>query len=158
MVRASLVRSALTAAACSAALGAASGDAGIAAVEERSCRNLVELCCDAGSELSRLAPEYGIEALRITETDRFDLARGVETARGFIGSRRDVDAWAALPCTSWCTWTYLNEARLGPSYVARLAWRRRRSLKMVGHAETCILDAVASGGGSHSEWLRRNRG
>ncbi len=124
----------------------------------RACRGLVELCCAPDSALSAEAQGRGLETLRVTERDRFDLARGVERARCFVRARQDVDAWASLPCTAWCTWQHVNEARLGPAYSARLAWRRRQSLKMVRHAHLCLRDAILSGGGGHFEWPRRARG
>ena len=92
------------------------------------CLALVELCCDADSELSSQAGRFGVEALRITKDDRLDLDRGVEKALSFISSRSAVDAWSAVPCTAWCTWNYVNEAKLGPAFVKRLAYRRRRSI------------------------------
>ena len=130
----------------------------MARAASRRCRALIELCCDDNSGLSKLAGSFGIEAKRITRDERFDLRRGVNEALSFIGAREDVDAWAALPCTAWCTWSYVNTTRLGPQYVARLAWRRRQSVKMVGHVEECIAAAVASGGAGHFEWPRRCRG
>ncbi len=124
----------------------------------RPCRALVELCCASASTLSAEADARGLETLRITEQDRFDLPRGLNQARSFIRARRDVDAWASLPCTAWCTWQHVNEAKLGPAYSARLAWRRRQSLRMVRHAHLCLRDAIMSGGGGHFEWPRRARG
>ena len=124
-----------------------------------ACKALVELCCDADSNLSRLGSEqFGLETLRITEEVRFDSARGLKTALDFIGDRAQVDAWAALPCTAWCTWSYINEAKLGKAYVSRLAYRRRRSIHMVGHAEQCIAAAISGSGAGHFEWTRRARG
>merc|ERR1740129_406196 len=32
-------------------------------------------------------------------------------------------------------WNYVNEAVLGLGFCARLAWRRRQSIRMVGHFE-----------------------
>ena len=127
----------------------------LATASSRPCRAFVELCCDKDSMFGRIAPAYGVDLLRITEADRFDQPRGLEKASCFIRERSHVDAWAALPCTPWCTWQLINEAELGPKYAARLAWRRRKALKMIGHVDECFKDAVASGGGAHFEWPRR---
>ena len=40
------------------------------------CTALVELCCDEDSELGVLAPEYGIDNLRITQNVGFEKASG----------------------------------------------------------------------------------
>ncbi len=122
-------------------------------------RSFLEICCEPNSDLSALAPEYGyVNVRRITIDDRFDLPRGVNTARSFIHRHPATDAWSALPCTSWCTWSFVNAARLGSAFCARLRRERRRSLRMVGHVETCFLDAAARGGTCHFEWPRRCRG
>ena len=107
---------------------------------------------------SLVSERFGLLTKRITKDERFDLRRGVDTALMFIESHTDVDAWSAIPCTAWCTWTFLNESRLGPRYAANLAYRRRQSIKMVGHAEECMAAAIASGGAGHFEWPRRCRG
>ena len=122
------------------------------------CVGLVELCCDADSRLTALAPEYGLTGSRITIESRFDTPAGRDEALALIAAAPGTDAWASLPCTSWCTWTFVNESRLGPAYCARLAWRHRQSLKMCGYAETCILRAQAQGGAGHFEWPRHCRG
>ena len=82
------------------------------------CRALAELCCDADSELGRMAPAYGLANLRITEVDRFDVAKGLRKAKSFIQEHDGCDAWAALPCTSWCTWQYINERKLGDAFCS----------------------------------------
>jgi len=122
------------------------------------CRGMVELCCAADSALCAAAGARGLDCCRITETERFDLASGLMTARRFIAERQHTDSWSALPCTAWCTWQYINEAKLGPAFAARLGWRRRQSLKMVKHATLCGRDAICRGGGAHFEWPRRARG
>ena len=122
------------------------------------CRSLVEICCDKDSLLSELAPDFNIKATRITVEHRFDLKEGLNYTRDVIAGLDGPDAWAALPCTPWCTWTYLNEALLGAEYVARLAWRRRQSLKMVKHTEICFALAFDAGGCLHFEWPRHCRG
>ncbi len=122
------------------------------------CTALVELCCDEDSALSALAPEYGLESLRITQADAFETEAGVEKACSFLRARPGADAWASLPCTPWCTWHFINEKRLGPAFCARLAWRRRQSLKLVHNAGRCFEEARATGGGCHFEWPRHCRG
>ncbi len=121
-------------------------------------RPLIELCCSPESSLSAVGQEYQMTICRVTAADRFDLPRGLAKARRFIGNHPGMDALAALPCTAWCTWQFINEAKLGPAFSARLAWRRQQSIKMVGHAETCLLDAIRGGGGGDFEWPRRCRG
>ncbi len=115
-------------------------------------RPLIELCCSPDSLLSTVGEEHGMTTCRITEADRFDLPRGLAKARDFISCHPGADAWSALPCTAWCTWQYINTLKLGQAFASRLAWRRRQSIKMVGHAETCLLDAIRGGGGGHFEW------
>ena len=122
------------------------------------CEALVELCCDPDSELGKLAASYGLESLRITQNDRFETPAGVQKARSFLETRRGGDAWAAVPCTAWCTWHYINEKRLGPAFCSRLAWRRRQSLKLVANAGLCFEAAQEGGGGCHFEWPRHCRG
>ena len=51
-----------------------------------SCRSLIELCCDPDSNLSELAPLYGVEAFRMTRERRFDLDRGLQSERLKIGA------------------------------------------------------------------------
>ncbi len=121
-------------------------------------RGFAELCCDVDSALGRLSPAYGYEHFRVAETLRFDLPRGLAAACAFLDASEAPTAWAALPCTSWCTWTFLNAKRLGPEYCARLGYARRRSIRMVGHAETCLAKALSRGGDGHFEWPRRARG
>jgi hypothetical protein len=85
------------------------------------CQALVELCCAPDSGLGLAAEARGLSSCRITEPDRFDLARGLAKARGFIADHGCTDSWAALPCTAWCTWQYINEAKLGKEFASRLA-------------------------------------
>ncbi len=47
-------------------------------------RGLLEICCDADSELGLAAEARGLVHERITLEDRFDLARGVAKARSFV--------------------------------------------------------------------------
>ena len=101
---------------------------------------------------------HGMIVRRITAPDRFDLPRGLALSMEFIAVNPGTDAWAALPCTAWCTWQFINTAKLGPSFTARPAWRRRQSIKMVGHAELCLESAISGGGGGHFEWPRFCRG
>ena len=122
------------------------------------CEALVELCCDADSELGRLAPEYGLRSLRITEEVGFDARRGERLASDFLLEHPASDAWSALPCTAWCTWHYINEKKLGEKFCSRLAWRRRMSIKMVGGVERCFKVAQGNGGAGHFEWPRHCRG
>ena len=124
----------------------------------RPCAALVELCCDADSELGRQASELGLRSLRITEAERFDTRKGEGLARNFLEQHECADAWSALPCTSWCTWQYISERRLGEKFCSRLAWRRRQSIRMVGAVERCFKAAQANGGAGHFEWPRRCRG
>ena len=63
-----------------------------------------------------------------------------------------MDVWCSLPCTNWCSWNRLNAARLGSRFRARLAYKRRSSLRMVGNAERVVLAALGSGGRGHFEW------
>ena len=119
---------------------------------------LIELCCSLTSELAALGQAHGMLVQRVAEAERFDLPRGLSLSLAFIGANPVADAWAALPCTAWCTWQFINAAKLGPAFVSRLAWRRRHSIRMVGHAEQCLERAIAGGGGGHFEWPRFCRG
>ena len=116
-------------------------------------RALFEICCDADSELGLAAEARGLVHERITLEDRFDLARGVAKARSFVAQQR-TDVVVALPCTAWCSWNQLNAARLGRAFRARLAWRRRLSLRMARSAELCCAEAIAGGGDVYFEWPR----
>ena len=97
------------------------------------------------------AGAYGIEAVRVTRADRFDLPRGRDAAMQLVLGGPRAGGWCSLPCTSWCTWTFVNEAKLGTAYCSRLAWRRRHSINMVGHAEQCRGAAMPGGGAAHFE-------
>ncbi len=123
-------------------------------VELLPCSALVELCCDADSGLSGLASEYGVTSRRVTAKEDLGAAATVESVQSFLQAHRGADAWAALPCTPWSTWQYINAKRLGPAYCSRLAWRRRQSLKLVRNAGLCFEEARRSGGGCHFEWPR----
>ena len=66
----------------------------------------MELCCSQLSELGQLSGLYGFAShKRIIELERFHLPRGLDVARTYINGEQRVDAWGALPCASWCTWT-----------------------------------------------------
>ena len=134
------------------------GDMPVSAGVLAPYKALVELCCDADSELGRLAPEYGLRSLRLTEDVRLDTQRSEGIAQDFLRTHSNADAWSALPCTAWCTWQYVNAAKLGKDFCSRLAYRRRKSIHMVGAAERCIKLAQESGGAVHFEWPRRCRG
>lgn len=120
---------------------------------------LIELCCAPDSLMSALACEYQINAIRVTANDSFDTAAGaqrvVDQANALEGS---IDMWAALPCTPWCTWSYIDESILGPAFCARLAYLRRVSLRMVRHTAACFRVVVAKLGKVHFEWPRYCRG
>ncbi len=126
-----------------------------AALDVLRGRALIEICCDPDSELTTMGQRCGMSTCRITRSERFDQPRGLLRARDFIGRNPGTDVFASLPCTVWCTWSFVNEATRGPAFVKRLAWRRRQSIRMVGHAESCFIDALSSGGGAHFEWPRR---
>mmetsp|Transcript_179202 Transcript_179202/g.568670 ORF Transcript_179202/g.568670 Transcript_179202/m.568670 type:complete len:1089 (-) Transcript_179202:910-4176(-) len=136
--------------------GTAPGSVGVEGLHR--CSRLIELCCDSDSRLSALAPDHGIRSLRITREDRFDLPRGLQRVLALIASGDAADVWASLPCTVWSTWNYVNAAIHGPKFRARLAWRRRLSIRMVGHVEACFLAALARGGACHFEWPRHCSG
>ncbi len=108
---------------------------------------LLESCCDVDSELSALAHGYGMRTCRVTQVDRFDWARGLRKARDFIGANRAVDAWGALPCTTWCSWQFVNEAKLGPASC--LAWRgaagRRSAWSAASSSASPMLCPLAAG-------------
>ena len=116
-------------------------------------RALIEICCDADSTLGFGAEARGIMHKRITIHDRFDTPAGVAMAQAFIARQR-TDVFVALPCTAWCSWNHLNAARHGEAFRARLAWRRRCSLRMAQSAEDCCASALAGGGGVFFEWPR----
>ena len=116
--------------ACGALLGGSCSGTGIPSAAS-PCTALVELCCEPDSALSAMAVERGLEALRITKEDRFDLDRGLSRARCFLATHAGADAWASLPCTAWCSWQYVNQAKYGAEFNKRLGWRRRQSVKMV---------------------------
>ncbi len=116
-------------------------------------RALIELCCDTDSALGLGAEARGILHKRITIHDRFDTPAGVAKAQTFIAQQR-TDVFVALPCTAWCSWNHLNAARHGRAFRARLAWRRRCSLRMAQSAEDCCAAALAGGGDVYFEWPR----
>ena len=118
------------------------------------CGALVELCCDVDSELGSRAASFGVKSLRITQSDRFDLPRGVDKACRFLRGQTGADAWAALPCIAWCIWQFINQKKLGVAFCARLGWRRRQSIRMIGGVDKCFAAASAGGGGCYSEWPR----
>ena len=115
---------------------------------------ILELCCEADSGLGTAAPDFGFSSGRITIAERLDLPRGVAAALRFVAEHPGLDVWCSLPCTDWCSWNRLNAARLGGGFRAGLAYRRRKSLKMVAVAERVMLAALASGGRAHFEWPR----
>ena len=118
----------------------------------------LELCCDHDSGLCNLAPEYDFSPQRVTQDERFDRPSGMHLASTFVASCVHCDVWGSLPCTPWCTWSFVNEKKLGPAYSARLGWRRRQSLNMVRSFEEVASDALARGGGAHFEWPAFCRG
>ena len=89
-------------------------------VAVQACLALVGVCCPPDSNLCKHAAARGLKTLRITEECRFDHANGLKLARDFLQANTGADAWLSLPCTAWCTWQYVNEAKLGPAYCARL--------------------------------------
>ena len=121
-------------------------------------KSFLELCCDPDSGLCTAAAARGRCFLRVTKNDRFHTARGLAVALDFLAEHPDADTWTSLPCTAWCTWSFVNEARLGPRHVARLAWQRRQSMRMAKHAEFCLSKSIAGGGSGHFEWPRHCRG
>ncbi len=127
-------------------------------VRVRYYSGFLELCCDYDSGLCNLAPEYDFSPQRVTQDERFDRPSGMHLASTFVASCVHCDVWGSLPCTPWCTWTFVNEKKLGPAYSARLGWRRRQSLKMVRSFEEVASDALARGGGAHFEWPAFCRG
>ncbi len=118
----------------------------------RSAKGFFEICCDADSGLCALGPLYGFATMRITKEERFDTARGVRLALDFVDTCDCCDVWGSLVCTAWCSWNSLNASRLGEAFAAQLAWRRRRSLRMVRSFEKVALKAITQGGRAHFEW------
>ncbi len=117
-------------------------------------RAILELCCDHDSGLGTAAPDFGFVSGRITVDERFDLPRGVTAAQRFVEAHPGLDVWASLVCTPWCSWNRINAARLGKAFRARLAYRRRRSLRMVHSTEAVMTSALRTGGRGHFEWPR----
>ncbi len=121
-------------------------------------KSFLELCCDPDSGLCTAAAARRRHFLRVTKGCKFHTARGLGLALAFLAEHPDADTWTSLPCTAWCTWSFVNEARLGDRHRARLAWQRRQSMRMAKHAETCLATAIAGGGSGHFEWPRPRRG
>jgi len=121
-------------------------------------RAFIEVCCDEASRLGSLCECYNFIGKRITAKEEFHTRRGLEITKELITNGVKPEIWGALPCTPWATWTYINEAKLGPAFRSRLAWQRRISLRMIAHFCECAVRAIAMGGGAHFKWPRFCRG
>ena len=83
--------------------------------EEARPAALYEWRCEPTSELARWFLEQGQEARRLCLPE-YDMSRQevvmVVVRRMIMDAQRGlkVALWAALPCTSWSTWRYINTA------------------------------------------------
>ena len=124
------------------------------ALMQQACQGIVEVCCAVDSCLGILAEAVGLPCKRITELDRFDTQSGVQLALRSVEELPGCDVWVSLPCTPWTTWSFVNQSRLGAAFCARLAYSRRRSLRMVRSASRVVAAAQRRGGQGHFEWPR----
>ena len=84
--------------------------------------------------------EFGATGCRLTK-DTYDLTtkKGIEDAANLVNSfpaNAIVHLFGSVPCTPWCSWHYINEAK-HPHLKPILAIARRRSLVMINNF--CLL-------------------
>lgn len=126
-------------------------------------RWFVEFCCAERSSCCRVAEEFGINYLGLTEefgdlTDPNVVGQILfwfkeKSSEGFA-----LDLWGSIPCGPYSPLQNLNRAIQGEGYDQVLENKRKVTDILVEHFQQLATVAEESGGSVSFEWPLRNRG
>ena len=100
---------------------------------------LFEYACSPNSNLSKVAQEVGVRAIRLSR-DSIDLADSaqVDQLQGQITQTEGADILMSLPCTYHSQWQAMNVYKGGRSYARKLKANREWVESMLlSHCQSC---------------------
>ena len=127
--------------------------------------HVVEYCCEEDSLLTEWFLRRGHTATRMglpgwDLSTKAGVRRAVEEIRQQLAKGKKILLWAALPCTSWCTWQNVSEQH-GVEARQKLEIARRHSLIMIRNFKFVLRKALELGGDdviAAYEWPRAATG
>ena len=114
-------------------------------------RLLIELCCEEGSNLSRVAGECGWETFRVTkEVDLRDALTREKVKRMLRKADRPV-IHISLPCTAYCRWSVLNMSK-GGGTLEKILKARQETLQMISEVDEMLMEFQEGEVGVSFKW------